>query len=483
MTLDERIASDPLLHAELVLYVYYQYNEELTASEVKSAVDSLLSGEGAGLKEGTLGQAMHSSLTGSQAAGSALSAEQLQDALRKMKANLEAAERESHDFLSDLVIRDYAAFEPYLLGAYNQFMNRTSSLASVHNYLDAEMEMYRAASFCFPGMRKHSEEIFSRLYRKPAAAGSGDHEGVRRVEFLQWLVTQYVIPAVEMIVSEWYYSRFRRSLNQRVLPIFRDVVQQRRSVFLVTGRSKNNVVLEDLLYAEGFNVKMTDAGALEKGNVVECTLIRHASSSRINSIVRLIAPEEAQSVISDISSRRRLMMRMHDGFVSRYGGEALILQNPMEAISRYNEFTASFSDANGLKDMPIPRLVNAEAFNAYPGFRAALLCETNNFYLSIYYPMLLEAIDGRMNPGPAGEIADICLGNAIAMPFTSLKRIIAEHGGRMVGLASRLHPEVRDADGLKKLVMRERGHSWDYLPLPLVAGGRVPGQNEAGKAE
>lgn len=475
-TLDEKITTDPTLHAEFVLYVYYQYNEELTGEVVASSLGAILEGREKGAPEGSLESALSSSLLGRP--GNRFAREDALKRLAKLKLDVEMARREGHDFLNEMVIRDYHIFEAYLIGAYHEFMNTTSSLASVHNYLDAEMEVYRATCFCFPGLRRHADEVFSRIFRS-AEGGERDEDSVRRVEFLQWFVTQYVIPAVDMVAAEWYYTRLRRYLNRRVLPIFKDVANQRRSVFIVSSRSKNSVTLEDLLYAEHFSVKMSDADALERGSMIECTLVRYASSNRINSIVRLIEREEADRVASDITARRGLMSEMHDRFVAAHGSEALLLGSTQEVLARYNEFVAGFTEEKGLKDKGMPRLVNAEAFNAHPEFRAALLCEQNNFYLSIYYPLLMDAIEGKIGGGSASEIADICLSNAMAIPFTSLRRIFVQHGRRLLELESAIHPELSGIDSLKSLILRERGHSWDYTPLPLVAGSEPLGMTPA----
>lgn len=473
--LDERINSDPELQAEFVIYVYFQYNENLSMDDVSSSVEAILQAKEAVFQEGSLAQAIFSSVLGKGSSRNRFSKEEAFGALGKMKIEIDAARKEGHDFLSDMVVRNYHIFEQYLLGAYVEFMNRTSSLAAVHNYLDAEMEVYRAACFCFPGVRKHADEVFAKVYSEPAGAGGSEEEKVRRIEFLQWFVGQYVIPAVDTVPSEWYYTRFRRHLNQRVLPIFRDVLQQRRSVFVVASRSKNSVVLNDVLYAEDFNVKMVDADVLEKGNVVECTLIRHASSRRINSIVRLISPDEAKKVLADVSSRRQLMAEMHSSFMTSYGSEAVVAASPQEAIALYSTFTGRFSQDRGMTDAGLPRLLNAEAFNSHQEFRAALLCEVNNFYLSIYYPMLMEALEGRMNRNSAAEITDICLTNGIAMPFTTLKRIIASHGPRLLEFESILRPEIGSMEALRSLVMRERGHSWEYTPVTLISGSPPSG--------
>ncbi len=474
-TLDERISSDPELRTEFVIYVYYQYNENLTMEDVSSSMEAILQAKEAVFQEGSLAQAVFSSVLGKGSSGNRFSKEEAFGALGKMKIEIDAAKREGHDFLSDLVIRDYLIFERYLLGAYVEFMNRTSSLASVHNYLDAEMEVYRAACFCFPGVRKHADEVFGKVYREPSAAGGAEGEKVRRIEFLQWFVGQYVIPAVDSVPSEWYYTHFRRHLNQRVLPIFRNVLQQRRSVFVVSSRSKNGVVLNDVLYAENFNVKMTDADALEKGNVVECTIIRHASSSRINSIVRLISPDEAEKVLADVNSRRQLMTEVHSSFIASFGSESLVAGSPQEAIAAYSTFIGKYSRDRGMSDSGLPKLVNAEVFNSHQEFRAALLCEMNNFYLSIYYPMLMDALEGRMNRNSAAEITDICLTNGIALPFTTLKRLIARHGPRLLEFESIIRPEVGSMEELRSLVMRERGHSWEYTPVTLVSGSPPAG--------
>ncbi len=471
VTLDERISTDPVMQTEFVVYVYFQYNEDLKDEDVIASVDSVVEGKANESPEGSLDRAIASSLLGQGQSKNRFSEEDAITALRKMKLEIEGARKEGHDFLSDLVIRDYHIFEQYLIGAYTEFMNRTSSLASVHNYLDAEMEIYRAACFCFPGVRKHADEVFSHVYTGAQGGGGEPDESVRRVEFLQWFVSQYVIPAIDTVASEWYFTRFRRHLNQRVLPIFRDVLQQRRSVFVVKSRSKNSVVLDDLLYAESFGVKMSDANALEKGNVIECTLVRYASSNRINSIVRLISPEEAERVISEINSKRQLMVEMHDSFVGAYGSETLLLGSVQDAIAKYTEFMGRFSEEHGIKDAGLPRLVNAEAFNSYPDFRAALLCEVNNFYLSIYYPLLMDAVDGKMNSSSAAQVTDICLTNAVAMPFTSLKRIVARYGARLLELEAALRPEIGNISALKSLILKERGHSWDYMPLPVVSDG------------
>lgn len=466
------IGSSPLLQAEFILYVYYQYNQGYTEKELISSL--------AGIEEGkepakeTLEAAMTNSLFGSTTTANSFSREEAVKALKTMKENAETALREGHSYLDDMVVRNYRYFEPYVLNAYHEFMNKAGSLASIHNYLDAELEVFRSASFCFPGTQKHSEGLFSGIYNGQPSSGE-DEESVKRLEFLQWFVTQYVIPAVDTVPSEWYYSRFRKVLNQRVLPIFRDVRQQRRSVFEVRNRSKNSVTLADLLYMEDFNVKMADAISLEKGNVVECTLIRHAASNRINSIVKLLSPEESKKLVDDINARRGLMSAMHEKFVASYGGEALMAANPQEAVAKYNEFASAFSEENGMKDAALPKLVNAEAFNSYPGFKSALLCEVNNFYLSIYYPLLTEAMEGRMAMDAAAELADICLTNEIALPFSTLKRVVSVNGARLIALVSRLRPEVRDINSLMAMVSRERGHGWNYLPIPLLTGGRPLG--------
>lgn len=472
-TLDERIRTEPLLQAEFILYVYYQYNENLSDDDVISSIGKIVEGKDADSKEGSLESAITTSLYGKGPSGNTFQKEDALKALEKLKLNVETSVKEGHDFLGELVIRNYSLFEPYLLKAYHDFMEKTSSLASIHNYLDGEMEMYRAACFCFPGVRKHADDVFSRIFSKEQEESKD--ENVRRVEFLQWFVGQYVIPAVDTVPSEWYYSRFSRFLNQRVLPIMRDVVQQRRSVFVVSGRSKNSVVLDDLLYAESFNVKMSDAAQLSKGNVVECTLIRYAASRRINSVVKLLSPDEAEKVVSDVNSRRELMADMHSDFVSEFGSEALLLANPQEGVARFNEFATKFTDRKGLKDSSLPRLINAEAFNSYPDFRTALLCELNNFYLSIYYPIFIDAIEGRLNQDSASEITDICLTNAIALPFSTLRRVLSAHGGRVLEMESRLHPELGNVQGMIDFILRERGHTWEYLPLPLVSGSEPLG--------
>ena len=468
-TLDERISSDPFLQAEFLLYVFYQYNEGLTDAALCASLSATIGGKEKEFPEGSLEHALSSSLYGHGPTRNSFSKVEAVEALKKLKLNLEGAIREGHEFLNELVIRDYRIFESYLLNAYHEYMSRTSSIAAVHNYLDAEMEIYRAACFCFPGVRKHADDIFTRIYSRPSRSHDKD-ESARRIEFLQWFVGQYIIPAVDTIPSEWYYSRFRRLLNQRVLPIFRDVMQQRRSVYVVSGKTKNNIVLDDLLYGEAFNVKMSDSEALERGNLVECTVVRYASSNRINSIVRLIEKGEADKVLGDVNERRHLMSEIHDSFITAYGSEALLLGSPMEAIARFNEFMAKYSEEKGLKDAALPRLVNAEAFNSYQEFRAALLCETNNFYLSIYYPMLLDAIDGRMDAESAAQVTDICLTSPLALPFTSLRRIMVKHGARLLEIEGRVRPELDSLDSLRSMIMRERGHSWSYNPVPLVTG-------------
>lgn len=472
-TLDERMRTEPLLQAEFILYVYYQYNENLTDSDVIESLGKIAEGKDADWKEGSLESAITTSLYGKGISGNTFQKEDALKAIERLKVNVETSVKEGHDFLNELVIRDYALFEPYLVNAYHDFMEKTSSLASIHNYLDAEMEIYRAACFCFPGARKHADELFTRIFSKEKEE-VGD-ENVRKVEFLQWFVGQYVIPAVDTVPSEWYYSRFSRYLNQRVTPIMRDVVQQRRSVFVVSGRSKNSVMLDDLLYAESFSVKMTDASQLSKGNVVECTLVRYAASRRINSVVKLLSSEEAEKVVTDVNSRRELMADMHNDFVSEFGSEALLLANPQEAVARFNEFAAHFTERKGLKDASLPRLINAEAFNSYPDFRTALLCELNNFYLSIYYPLFMDAIEGRMNSDSASEITDICLTNAIALPFSTLRRVLSAHGARVLEMEASLHPELASVQSMIDFILRERGHTWEYLPLPLVAGSEPLG--------
>jgi hypothetical protein len=466
--LDAALSSDPLLLAEFVLYVYFQNTPKVADSEIKASVETVLGSGERPAGEDLLASNLREMLFGNKIQKHSFTPEAARDALKKLLDMLNAASGSGHRYLDEMVIRNYPVFRPVLVGTYSRILKERSVYASIDNHFQAEAEIYRACSFVFPGTADRAGERFDSMYSGPEQVRALSDPAVREMEFLQWFNSRYVIPAVELLPPEWYSAEFRQSMSDRVRPIFDSVLNQRNSLFTVTRFRKNSALFNDVISNEDFTVRLQSGAGIPSNGLMECTLIRHANSFNLNSLLKLIPDDQAEQMKADMLLRRRVMAEAVRKFSELHGTQTLLFPSLHSAIAAYDDFVNALGYPEK-GEIGHPLLLNSEVFRQYPGYRAALLCEENNLYISLHYPLLLDVMNGSVRGRDAVEIVTSCFENRIALPFTSLKRLFGEKTEALLAALRVAYSNLKTADEMRTFIERARNHSWEYSPLPLFS--------------
>ncbi len=466
--LDAALSADPLLLAEFVLYVYFQNAQKISENEIRSSVENALDSGYTPAGRDTLADNLVKLLFGTKIQKHSFSPEAAKEALKKLLDLLNEASEKGHRYLDEMVIRNYPVFRPMLLDSYSRILKERSIYASINSHFQAEAEIYRASSLVFPGTAESAGKRFDGMYSGEEQVRALADPAVREMEFLQWFNSRFVLPAVELLPPEWYFAEFRRLMSDRVRPIFESVLNQRNSLFTISRFRKNSALFTDAVSNEEFSVRLKNGADLPSGKLMECTLIRHANSFNLNSLLKLIPDDQAASMKSDIIRRREIMAAVVKKFSERHGSQTLLLPSLRSAVAAYDDFVKSL-DYPEKGEIGTPLLLNSEVFRQYPDYRAALLCEENNFYISLHYPLLMDVMNGSTRGPDAVETVKSCFENRLALPFTSLKRLFAEKRESLLAALRVAYSNLNTADEMRVFIMRSRNHSWEYSPLPLFS--------------
>ncbi len=461
------LSSDPQLLSELVIYVYYQYRQQLSDKELLSAIDHILDGTYQTLDDNTLEKNLGNNLLGDAARKNSFSADEAVAALKSLGQTVDRAAASGHEYLADMVMRNYKSFLPLLMTSYSDMLASNRTFASIHNHFEAQSEIYRASCYMIPGTGERAEERFDTIYSSPVYTAMMHDSELRNMEFLQWYCTMFVIPAVGMLPPDWYMATFGRLLSDRVRPIFKNVVSQRNSVFTIPRFQKNRATFVDVISGEEFDVRVPKALDIPSGPMIEATLIRNASAYDINSMLKLLPESDASEITQDIKRRREAMSVVVSRFAAVHG-HAVMYSRMTDAVSAYNSFVSEV-EYPGKEEMGVPLLLNGDAFGAYPDYRAALLCEENNFYISLHYPLLMDVMEGSMHGKDAAEVVEMAFENQIAVPFTSLKRLFFTDGARLLSALRVAYSNIDSTAEMGAFIQRSRGHTFLYSPVPLFS--------------
>ncbi len=466
--IDRMLSADPVLLAEFVIYIYYQFRQELTDSEVRISLEKVLDGSHSSSANDTLEKHLAGMLFQERLQKHLFSDEDAAAAVRTVIARIAEAGEKGHSYLSDMVIRNYPHFRRMLAATYSDNLRERSVYASIHNHFDAEEEIYRSACYIFPGTAGHALETFEKVYSGRDYASILSNPGIRQMEFLQWFNVRYVIPAAGLLPPEWYMGEFRHLLSDRVRPIFMNVLNQRNSLFSVKGFQKNRTVFADAVSNERFTVQMSKVKDIPDDSLIECTLIRRASSYTLNSVMKLLPGQQSRELLEDMSKRRKVMAEISAKFFKAMGTHAVIRPSLKDAIASYEEFTGGL-DMPELKEMGMPLLLNSDVFRSYSNHRSALLCEENNFYISLHYPLLIDVMEGTLRGKDAVEVVRMSFENQVAMPFTAIKRLLRERPAELLSALRVAYSNVETGAEMEEFITRTRNHSVDYSPLPLFS--------------
>ncbi len=453
-----------------MIYVHYQYRQQLPDREVLSAVDRVLDGSYAASGDDTLEKHLANTLLGNGTMRRAFSGTEALNALRSVRDAVDRAVASDHRYLAEMVMRNYRTFLPLLRSNYSDMTARGRTVAQIHNHFDAETEIYRASCYMLPGTGEYAEGIFGTMYASQEYAAMMQDTELRSIEFLQWYCTAFVIPTVEMSPPDWYMTVFGTMLSDRVRPIFDGVISQRNSIFTVSRFQKNRATFVDVFSEEEFDVRIRKGLDVPSGPMIGATLIRHASMFDINSMLKLLPEEDASDITQDIRRRKEAMAALGKKFTER-NGHAVIYSRAADAVSAYNSFI-SVSDYPGKEEMGAPRLLNAEVTAPYPDHRVALLCEENNFYVSLHYPLLMDVMEGSMRGKAAADVAEVSFGNRLALPFTTLKRLYFTDAARLLSALRTIRPDIDSVEEMGTYITRSRRHTFLYSPVPLFSGLR-----------
>ncbi len=449
------------------MYVYYQYRQQLSEAELLSSIDRVLDGTYTASGDDTLEKNLGNTLLSDRVQKGSFSKEEAINALKSIRETIDRAVASGHRYLTEMVLQNYRTFLPLLKANYSDLLARNSVFASIHNHFDAEGEIYRAACYVLPGTREYAEGIFNTQYSSPEYSAMMKSAELRSMEFLQWFCTMFVIPSVEMLPPEWYMATFGRLLSDRVRPVFRNVLSQRNSIFTVSRFQKNRATFVDLVSSEVFEVRIPKGFDVPSGPMMELTVVRHATMWDINSMLKLIPESDASEIAQDIRRRREIMSATVKKF-SAENGQAVTFGNLASAVSAYDAFVSK-ADIPESGEMGVPRLLNAEAFGSYPDYRTALLCEENNFYISLHYPLLMDVMGGVMHGKDAVEVVESSFDSHVAIPFTSLKRLFHTDAARLLSALRIAYPNISTIEEMGNFIQRSRGHSFSYSPLPLFS--------------
>lgn len=449
--LDQLISADPYFRLQFIIYVYLQQTGKEGAEQIPSALDNAIQGKDSAQK-GTLLSAIQNALLNDFRY---YTKEEAIESLKKAKEEYEKITGQGKDYLALAVRPNYAYFQPYLITSYAGEAEKNKLYTGIKNHIEAEIEIYRASCYIFPGLREAAEASFQ-------SYAVGDiPEGAREVEFLSWFNTIYVIDTVALTPAEWYYRSFHHAMNERVRHIFLNVLNMRNSIFRVSSVSKNALKLEDLVFNEEFNARMPEGLELSKGSVFQCFLVRNAPFHELNGVIRLAPQEQSSKLLENFRMRREVMLRLHNSFVSANGGAERFFPDLQEAREYLDSFLEKETYALTELGKPEPVIQLLES-----GRETALLSERDNFYLSQFYPV----ISRELLSGPSGReglelLQDAIVRNSV-LPFTTLRRLMEEREEHVIAVVSSLHPSVKSKTDAINYIERERGHTWSYEPLP-----------------
>lgn len=461
------LSSDPLLLSEFVIYIYFQYMQRLPDREVLSAVEHVLDGTYQASAADTLEKNLGNTLLAEGTGTNTFSREEALSALKSLRETVDRSISSGHRYLTEMVMRNYRTFLPLLTANYSDMLVSNRTFASIHNHFDVQHEIYRASCYVLPGTMEYAEEIFRKMYSSPEYAAMMQNPQLRSSEFLQWYCTVFVIPAAGMLPPDWYMATFGTMLSDRVRPIFKNVLSQRRSFFTVRRFQKNRATFADVISGEDFDVRTQKVLDVPSGPLIEATLIRHASMYDVNSMLKLLTESDASEITQDIRRRRETISPILNKFVAENGHE-VIYRRLADAVSAYDSFLAGI-DYTGKEEIGIPRLQNANALAAYPDYRAALLCEENGFYVSVHYPHFANVMEGSLHGKEAVDVVSASFDSPIAVPFTTLKRLFFTDGARLLSALRVAYSNIGSIEEMGAFIQRSRGHTFLYSPVPFFS--------------
>jgi|GEM_PF-5640927 len=450
--LDQLISADPYSRAQFIIYIFVQQTGE-GEENLPNSIERVIKGE-ATEENGTLASALNRALLSETRY---YSREEALQALSKIKEEMESASSEGRSYVSTELRKNYLYFYPYLITTYASDLEKRRVLVGIKNYLGAEIEIYSASAYMFPGLASEAKKAFEDYLGDAEAP-----EGARDVEFLSWFCSQFIIDVVATSPATWYFESFSRYMSERVRPIFLNVKNQRNSIFKIEGMGKNSMSLHDLLFNEHFSCKVPEGIELNRGSVFQCFLIRNASHHELNGIIRLASAEQSSELERNFASRREAMLRLHDRFTSINGSAERTFRSVSEAEAYFSKFLEENSEL--IEALGPPKLIRYVPPDAEG--TVTLLSERNNFYLSSLYPLISSELSSGFSSRDTLLLFQSAVESESVLPFTTLKRLMDEREQEFISALSMLSNDVMRREEAVRFITSQRGHSWDYEPLP-----------------